>query len=177
MGISYYDEILQPTYRGAVGSLVVAADTKSFFAISGSATKAVHVKKIRISGPTLTAVAYNSYVVNKYSSILTGGTASDVTKVPIDSAYAASTVGLLKAYTAVPTDGTLVGAVASARVLMQATTAAAAGIPDVVVFDFTDRYGDGGIVLHGTAQYLGVNFPSAPASAVTLAIEVEWSER
>jgi hypothetical protein len=58
---------------------------------------------------------------------------------------------------------------------LQATTAAAAGIPDIVVFDFTDLDG-GGVVLRGTAQGLGVAFGAGPGSATTLGVEVQWKE-
>jgi hypothetical protein len=70
-----------PTYRAATAANVVApADPTTFFLIEGSATKDVLVRKIAISGATLTAVAYNSYVVEKFSTASAAGTATALAK-------------------------------------------------------------------------------------------------
>ena len=165
-----------PTYRAATTANVVApADPTAFFIITGSATVDVLVRKIAVSGASLTSVAYNSYVVEKFSSAFSSGTATALTKVPLDSKFAASTVGTCQVYTAAPTEGTLVGTVACRRVLLQSTTAAAGGIPDIVEFDFTTNDG-GGIWLRGVAQTLGLALGEDPASAVTVGVEVEWQE-
>lgn len=166
------------TYRAATTANVVAAAGAAMFAvIGGSATKTIIVQRITLSGPTLTAVAYNSYVIEKWSTAPSGGTATALTAVPHDSNSAASTAAIVQVYTVAPTEGTLVGTVGCKRVLMQATTAAAAGIPDVVEFDFRGMAGETtGVVLRGTAQNLSVAFGAAPASAVTLGVEIEWTE-
>jgi hypothetical protein len=174
---NYYSDVRKPTYRAATTANVVAAAGAAIFAvIQGSATKKVTVTKVTLSGPTLTAVAYNSFVIEKYSTAPSGGTATALTKVPTDSNYPAATADTVQVYTAAPTEGTLVGTVACKRVLLQATTAAATGIPDIVTFDFTGRNRDEGIVLNGVAQGLGIAFGGAPASAVTLGVEIEWTE-
>jgi hypothetical protein len=172
-----YETVRQlATYRAATAETVVApADPTAFFLITGSASKDVLVRKIAVSGATLTAVAYNSYVVEKFSTAFSGGTATALTKVPTDSRFAASTVGTCQVYTAAPTEGTLVGTLACRRVLLQATTAAAGGQPEVVEFDFTTVDG-GGILLRGVAQAVGLAFGGDPASAVTVGVEVEWQE-
>jgi len=173
---SFYADVPRNRYRAATTvSVVAAAGADVFFVIQGSATKTLTVHRIKLSGPTLTAVAYNSYVVEKFSTAPSGGTATALTKVPLDSASPASTAALCTVYTAAPTEGTLVGTIACQRVLLQATTAAAGGIPDIVSFDFDNR-DDSGVPLKGVAQGLGVAFGAAPASAVTLGLEVEWSE-
>jgi hypothetical protein len=165
-----------PTYRAATASTVVApADPTTFFLLEGSATKDVIVRKITVSGATLTAVAYNSYVVEKFSTASAGGTATNLTKTPLDSKFAAATAASCKVFTAAPTEGTLVGTIACRRVLLQATTAAAAGIPDMVTFDFTDLDG-GGVILRGVAQGIGLALGDDPATAVTVGVEVEWQE-
>jgi hypothetical protein len=165
-----------PTYRAATtASVVAAAGDKIFALIEGDATKTIIVEKITLSGPTLTSVAYNSYAVRKFSSAASGGTATALTKTPLDSTFPASAADTVQVYTAAPTEGTLVGTVACKRVLLQASTAAAGGIPDIVEFDFTDLDG-GGVILRGAAQGLGVGFAAAPASAVTLAVEIQWKE-
>lgn len=170
--------ILLPTYRVASIDPFVAAVTADapFFLIEGSATKVVTVKRIILSGFSLTAVAYIAMNVVKYSTAASGGTATSAPLVPLDSSFAPATASLVKYYTAAPTPGTTVGNIATRRPLLQATTAAAAGIPPVVVFDFSDMPHTNGVVLRGVAQGLGVEWPVAPASAVTLSAEIEWTE-
>lgn len=147
-----------------------------WFLIEGSASKTVTVKRIRVSGMTLTAVQYLAINVTKFSTAASGGTATSAPMVPLDSASAAATAAFVKYYTAVPTSGTIVGAVASWRSLAQATVAAAAGGTWDHVFDFGDMPETHGIRLRGTTQGLGLTWPVAPASTVTLACDIEWTE-
>lgn len=170
---------VKATYRAATTStFAAAAGAAMFFAIGGSSTKTVIVQRIKISGLTLTAVEYLSAVAEKWSTAPTGGTSTALTKVPTDSGDAAATATLVQVYTAAPTEGTLVGTVVSQRLLGQATTAAASGQPvDTLEFDFRNAgEGKSGIYLRGTAQVLSLAFGAAPASAVTMSLEVEWTE-
>jgi len=167
------------TYRASTTNNVVAAASASiFFVIAGSSTKTITVQRITITCPTLTAVAYHSLIVEKFSTAPTGGTATTLTKVPLDSSSAASTANLCQVYTAAPTEGTLVGTIGCQRFLSQATTAAAAGTPPApIVWDFRNGFGEAsGVILRGTAENIGVAFGAAPASAVTVGVEVEWIE-
>jgi hypothetical protein len=165
-----------PTYRAAtVATVTIATNNEAFFLIEGSASKDVVVEKITFSGGTLTAVAYNSLVVEKFSTAFSGGTATTLTKTPLDSKYAAATANTCQVYTAVPTEGALVGTIACKRVLLESNTAAAGATPAIVEFDFSDLDG-GGVVLHGVAQGLGLAFSTDPGSAVTAAVEVQWKE-
>jgi hypothetical protein len=166
------------TYRAASLDPFVAAVTADvpWFLIEGSASKTIVVKRIAISGMTLTAVAYLAVNVCKYSTAASGGTATSAPLVPTDSNFAAATAAFVKYYTAAPTAGTLVGTVASSRTLAQATTAAAAGLPRDYVFDFGDMPETKGLVLRGTSQGIGLVWATAPATAVTLAVDIEWTE-
>jgi hypothetical protein len=167
---------VRATYRAATTTNVVAAaGAAMFFVITGSGTKTIKVKKIGFGGATLTAVAYNSVVVEKWSTAPTGGTATTLTQVPLDSNFAAGTATLCQVYTAAPTEGTLVGTIAAARDLFQATTAAAAGIPVTREFEFGKEESEQ-VVLRGSAQGVSLAFGAAPATAVTLAVWVEWTE-
>jgi len=165
------------TYRAATNAtLVAAAGTGLFFVITGSATKTITVQRIVVSGPTLTAVAYNTIQLQKYSTAPTGGTATTLTQVPIDSNSAAATVSLCQGYTVAPTAGTLVGAIGALRLFLQATTAAAAGLLDRAVWDLRAQGEASSVTLRGIAENVALNFGAAPASAVTLSIECEWCE-
>jgi hypothetical protein len=156
-----------------VNVVAMPAGTTPFFNIQGSATQTVRVRSIIISGPTLTAVAYLNILLTRHSTAASGGTPTDLVAIPIDSNYGATTLGALRVFTAAPTAGTEVGVLDSVRVLGQATTAAAAGLPVArVVLDFKDNP----IILRGVAQGLCLRFAAAPASAVSLAVAVEWDE-
>jgi hypothetical protein len=127
--------------------------------------------------PTLTAVAYHNVCVEKWSTAPTGGTATALVKVPLDSLSAASTANLCQIYTAAPTEGTLVGTIGAQRFLAVATTANAAGTPPYpLIWDFRNVGESSGVYLRGTAQCISLAFCTAPASAVTVSVEVEWTE-
>lgn len=165
------------TYRASTIIPLVAAVTvnRAFFLITGSATKTVVVKRIAVSGATLTAVGYFTVNVVKYNTATTGGTSTNLVRVPLDSADPAATA-VVRAYTVAPTDGALVGTIASNRCLWQATVAAAAGLTRDYVFDFGDMPQTGGITVRGVAEEVALLFPVVLASAGTLAIDVEWTE-
>lgn len=166
------------TYRAATIVPFVPAVTINipWFLIEGSATKTITIKRIAVSGTTLTAVQYLAINVAKYSTAASGGTATSAPLVPVDSTFAAATAAFVKYYTAVPTPGTLVGNIATNRTLAQATTAAAAGLPDDFLFDFGDMPETKGVVLRGTAQGLGLIWTVAPATTPTVAVDIEWTE-
>lgn len=164
-------------FRASTIVPLVAAVTVDvpFFNIIGSATKTVVVTKIIVSGLTMTAVGYYPVNVEKLSTASTGGTSTTLVATRLDSSSVAPTA-VVKAYTAIPTKGTLVGTLASWRALWQSTIAAAAGIPPERVFDFGDINTTKGILLRGVAQEVALTFPVALASAGTLAVVVEWIE-
>lgn len=167
---------IKSSYRVAAGSLVAAASAAPFLAVVGSGTKTIRVQRIRISGPTLTAVAYNAFEACKYSTDHTGGTSTTPAITPSDSTDAAATA-VVRQYTAAPTAGTLTGIIGSTRTLLQATTAAAAGVFDrPVEFDFRNQGSADEGVIRGAAQNISIGFQAAPATAVTLAWEVEFTE-
>lgn len=165
------------TYRAStlVPLIVAVTADRAFFTLLGSASKTVVVKKIRVSGMTLTAVGYFAINVIRNSTATTGGTSTTLVNVQMDTTQSAPTA-VAKAYTAVPTDGTLVGTIASWRALWQATVAAAAGQTWDHTFTFGDTTETGGIVLRGVNQELAMRFPVALGSAGTLAIDIEWTE-
>lgn len=147
------------------GNVVAAAGTAPFLTINGEAGRNIRVRKIIISGLTLTAVAYLRLGLGKYSTAHTGGTSTNPTIVALNSSDATTAGATVAQYTVAPTPGTLVGPIAEERVLAQATTAAAAGIPDIVFFDMD-------ISLFGTNENISALFLAAPGTAVTLSYEI-----
>ena len=169
------------TYRAAtLNTVVAAAGADMFFVITGSASRTRWVRKIRASGHTLTTLAVGSVVAEKWGTAApTGGTEVTLTRVPLDSAFsAAATDGLVQVYTAAPTEGTLVGTLACRRTAWKSATVVDAPFPDVeFIFDNISEDGKHkGIPLHGLIQAVSLAFGAAPASAITLAVEVEWEE-
>ena len=168
------------SYRAATIDAVVApADPTAFFVISGSAFVTRRVRKIRCSGASLTTLAVGSVMVQKRSTAQADGTATALTRTPLDTAYpAAQTDGLVSVYTAAPTDGTLVGTLACRRIIWKSSTVVDGASFCDEEFDFDNKADDGrlGIPLHGVAQSLTASFGADPASAITLAVEVEWTE-
>jgi hypothetical protein len=166
------------TYRGSPIALLVTATTASvpFLILQGSATKTLKLQSILLSGITTTAVGYQNIGCAKYSTAPTGGTATTLVKVPLDSTTSASTANLCQVYTVGPTAGTKVGDIGCRRQLAQATTAAAAGIPEEILFDFSNNKDGGTGVLRGTAEGIGLYWITAPASAPSLLVRIEWCE-
>lgn len=163
------------TYRAATNSTVAApAATGSFFILSGSATTTVRVRMIRISGMSVATLALGQLTMKKYSTAFSGGTATTLTQVPLDSNDAAATLGTCSVYTASPTDGTLVGTIGANRHLYKSTTVVdGAPFADVVwMFGLTPE--TRGLVLRGTAQYVGVAL--GVGTATTCSVECEWTE-
>ncbi len=165
------------TFRASTIIPLVAAVTVNvpFFNIIGSASKTITVKRITVSGMTLTAVGYFTINCEKLSTASSGGTSTTLVSVPLDSNNSAATA-VVKAYTVAPTKGNLVGTVASWRALWQATTAAAAGVTDYFTFNFGDMRETKGVILRGTGQELALTFPVVLASAGTLSVDIEYTE-
>ena len=183
MRVTQYDQYgicrgVKKTYRAATIVPFVAAVTagRAIFLIEGSSTRIITVKRIVISGVTLTAVQYLTFNVRKYSSPSSGGTAVLLTPVQLDSNDGDASVNICKVFTAVCTEGAVVGDIASRRTLAQATTPAAAGVTEQLIFEFGTDKDNHGVVLRGTSQGLGVVMPVATATTPSLSIEVEWTE-
>lgn len=163
------------TYKVA-GNVVAAAGTNAFLTLFGAAGKVIRINKITITGLTLTAVQYLRLAINKNSTAFTGGTSTNPTKVPIDSGSPASTATAAQ-YTVAPSGGgAITGSIAEKTILAQATTPAAGGYPPEAIFDFSDKSGNTPIVLRGAAEGISALFPAAPATAVTLSYEIEYTE-
>lgn len=165
------------TYRASTVIPLVAAVTANvpFFNIIGSGTTLVKVKRIRVSGMSLTAVGYFAINLEKLSTASTGGTSTALPAVVLDSADAGATA-VVRAYTAAPTKGALVGTIASWRALWQATVAAAAGQTWDHTFSFGDQPETKAIALRGISQELALTFPVALTSAGTVSVDIEWTE-
>lgn len=159
------------TYSAAINGLVTAALATDVFEIKGSASKTIKITKLEISGTTTAGSGITiPGTIIKRSTANTGGTSTALTAVPHDSLNAAATA-TLKAYTANPTLGTLVGGLIAKRITF---TQSGAQRPDNI-FEFTTRIAQP-VVLRGTSESVCVNFGGTTITGPLISIYVEWTE-
>lgn len=159
------------TYQAAASFALPALATDVAYLI-GSATKIVHITRLQI-GIVATAAAQGKVVVAKCSTAPTGGTATTLTNVPLDSQFAAATA-VAKVYTALPTVGTLVGNIKSYPYYFAAS---ADGAPQILDIDFLPYYpSKQGLILRGAAQCVAVNLAGVTYAGGTMHVSWEWTE-
>lgn len=163
------------TYSATAVGLVPAASATDFFTITGSATKTIEVTSIGCSGVS-TAAATGNIVLVKRSTANSAGTSTTKTGVPHDSSLSAATA-TVRAYTANPTTGTLVGNLA-ADAITTSTAASSAVVAAPTVFKGADARLNYPLVLRGATQVLALNGNGASYSAgTTLNCTVTWVEK
>lgn len=172
------------TYRACtLGPVAFTSTADVFLGIIGSATKRVTVQRIVLSCPTLTAATLLDLLVQKCSVAPTGGTLSNgvpatavaLTSVAVAGGTAATAV--VSAYAVGATIGTLIGTLASRRVMgLTATPLATDGDRSNVVIDFRSVGENSAPALDGVAQALIVKFHTAPGSTTSMTAEVEYTE-
>lgn len=167
--------ITQRTYEASVVALAPAASATDFLTITGVAGHVVRVTRAECTG-TATAAGAGSLVALVRSTANTGGTATTPTAVPADpnDSAAGATV---RAYTANPTAGTLVGNVRSGIVVL--TPAASSISIDPVQWSFGNNAGTrAGVVLRSASQVFSLNGNGASFPAGTaLNCSIEWTEQ
>lgn len=154
----------------SAGFTAAATANQDVWRMSGSATKTVYIKKIRVTA-TATAVQGNRITLIKRSTANTGGTLVANTAVPYDSADVAATASVVH-YTAAPTSGTAAGQVRTASYLIPTATSL---YNSEMIFEFVENEGNP-LVLRGTAEGLGIVFGVAPGAGNLISISVEWDE-
>lgn len=161
------------TTYAAVSNFTLAATPTDVFTITGSGTKTIQVRRIVLSG-TNSGNTNARVDIIKRSTANSAGTSTTLTNVPYDSNNAAATA-TVRSYTANPTLGTTVGAVAG-RYLFFALLGSS-NPSQVQEVDFGDL-SDQAIYLRGTSEVLAVNFAGATISGTTIiSIKVEWTEQ
>lgn len=154
----------------STGFTAAGTANQDVWRMSGSATKTIYIKKIRVAA-TATAVQGNRIALIKRSAANTGGTAVNNTLVPYDSTDVAATASVVH-YTAAPTSGAAVGQVRTASYLIPTATSI---YNSEMIFEFVENEGNP-LVLRGTAEGLGIVFGVAPGAGNLISISVEWDE-
>lgn len=162
------------TYR-AVGLNIASVLTPTdIFTITGSGTKTIKVTKIIVSAQQ-TTTSLRDVIILKRSTANSGGTSTTMTNVVNDSNDAAATA-TVRAYTANPTTGTLVGNVDTAKIVVDtAAVGANASSPPDWVFIF-DGQSAKPLVLRGTGEVVAVNLNSITSAGGLWNFTVEWTE-
>ena len=157
------------TYSATATSLVLVTGATDFFTITGSATKTIKVTRVYVSGTRSSSNSHNIRLL-KRSTANTGGTSTAPAVVPHDSTNAAGTA-VVRAYTANPTLGTLVGIM---KVMKAFINAAATGASDKFCYEAVRP--SQAITLRGTSEVLSLSLGAEAISSADFNCEVEWTE-
>lgn len=160
------------TYSAAIVGLAVVTGATDFFTVTGSATKTIIIKRVRYSGiSTQTTQVPLSLLIR--STANSGGTSTTLTKVPHDSTNALATA-TVRAYTANPTLGTLVGAIRSPYYTFISinSNSLTVELREIRLGEEEDQ----GVVLRGVNESLCFNLNSTAISGALMSCSVEWRE-
>lgn len=162
--------ITKASYSSSVSNIGVSALPTDVFTITGSATKTVRIKQVRLSG-TETTGAVRDFDLVKRSTANSGGTSTSVTAVPHDSSNSAATA-TVKSYTVNPTLGTLIGVLRSDAWSIPA--ASLSGQTGVLIWDMGLNFQE--IVLRGTSEVLAINCEGVTMAGNAMNFTVVWEE-
>ena len=175
---SYGEVQLAPSYKATYCAssafFTPAASATDLAVINGSASKTIRVLKIFLNYKSTAAGSTDveNFLVIKRSAANSGGTATTLTNVPLNST-SASASAVAKNYTANPTPGATVGTIANGQCIGGNVTG---NFTTLVLFD-ADKYGQA-CDLIGTAQGLAVNHNGASVAGSSPLIQVTfvWTE-
>jgi hypothetical protein len=160
------------TYSAGITSLSAAGAATDIFTITGSATKTIRVLKITVSA-TKTSETIVPLLILKRSTANTGGTSSTLDNVPRDSQDAAATA-VVRAYTANPTLGTLVGNVKATKIVFVENTKST-NSNYRLEFCFTSEQ-EKPVVLRGVGEVLALNLGATTVAGSNINIDITWTE-
>lgn len=165
------------TYGAALTALNPGtAATAAIAELDGSATKKIRLLRIAISGTKLTAVAVQDVRLTKLSAVSTGGASTVPTPIPFSTTNHTATA-VFKGFTTTPTGGgTVLGAIAVAKLSTDVITTL---MPiELVVFDFSTLPLASRPTLLDATQALALDFNGAtPAHVESLDIYAWWTEQ
>lgn len=150
--------------------IVPAATPTDIFCLTGSATRTIRVKQVRVTGTAGTAINITTYLM-KHTIANTGGTAASTeatglpTVVQMDSSLAAVSA-TATAYTANPTIDATRAFFSAQTMLLPVTSTAVTAAPALWLFDPASSFAPP--ALRGIAQQLcvGYNGVTTPSSGV-----------
>jgi len=162
---------LTPTYTAAVSNLSAAGAATDIFTITGSASKIIRIRELRMMGRRTSAGDF-AFEIIKRSTANAGGTFATVAGVVHDSTDPDATA-VVRAYSANPsTLGTSIGVVRTGRVYFSGS--GSASVPNEVGYTFGGM--DRALTLRGTSQVLAMNFIGQTIAGTAVQVYVKWTE-
>lgn len=171
------------TYRASTVAVLVAAVTvdRQWWSMGGSSSKRISLQKITLFCPTLTASEVVRVKLIRYvhtANTAASGSNTALAAVPMESGNGASTLGFHRVNTS---SDTALGAgtasiVARKRQLILVPALTVSDSRTDIVFGFQDMDEAQAPKLDGLLEEFHLQWATAPASAVTMDIEVEWLE-
>lgn len=164
------------TYYAAVTGLVLVASPTDSVIITGSATKTIFVKSVKLSCTATTAAQVPVHLY-KRTTANTVVSATALTAVKSDSADDAATAAVytyVSGTAANPTTGT--GVIMDTEILSILAPGTAAGGKSLFSREWgtgMDRY----LTLRGTAQSLAINFGGVTLAGSLCNVAIAWMER
>jgi hypothetical protein len=140
------------------------------FTLTGAAGVVIRITRIAISG-SRTASGNSDFVLLKRSTANTLGISSAPAIVPSDSLNAAPS-GVVRAYTANPTLGTLVGNIAAFKLWI--TGVSTSGIAPFI-FNLGTRFATA-MILRGAAEVFAINMNAVSIAGNSMNFFIEWTE-
>ena len=161
---------------GSAKFAVASTSVKVFSVLQCSATTTIRLQRVSVSLTCATAAIYPDIQLIKNSTLTSGGTKTDLTKVPYVSTSAAATPALCSVYTVEPTEGTLLGVVAARQVFAPITGTPATGV-STTVFDFSvaGQLEAPALTAGGTTEF-ALRIATAYSNQVTAVVTWEWTE-
>jgi hypothetical protein len=144
--------------------------------LDGSATKKIRLLRMAVSGTKAASMTVQDVRLTKLSTISTGGTATTGIAVPFDSANPAATA-VFRGFTVAPTGGgTVIGAIASAKLVLDVITTL---MPmELLVWDFSALPASSRPTLHTAAEAFALDYNGGtpPSGAATIDVYTWWTE-
>jgi hypothetical protein len=165
------DNLLQ-TYKACVLDLVTAALATDIFTISGSATKIIKLRDLQITGLQSLASTVDILIV-KRSTADSGGTSTTITGIPVNSNNAAATA-VVKAYTANPTLGALVGNIIATKVFISDNSKSFTAPSDKSFLDVNSLWQP--IILNNNNETIAINLNGVTITGSSIDISIIWTE-
>lgn len=162
------------TYNGVALDITLASSPTDVACISGSATRTVIVKSINISGFTSGTDAVGHGHLLKRDTANSGGTSTTPTIVPSDTQNPPATA-VLRAYTANPTLGNLVGQVYASFIAYNSTSGG--GLAPTPLLNSSGNEGLQGLILRGTNENLCLNLGGTTITGGSLSATFTWIEQ
>lgn len=156
------------TYSASITGISFANLATDVFTITGSATKVIKIIHMSLTG-TQTAASIEDVILLRRSTANTGGTSTVLTNVTFDTTNPASTA-TVRAYTANPTLGTLVGNIHTEKVFVSTT----ATDPDIWEYEYMNHSQP--ITLRGINEVVAINLNGTTVVGDLFNVDITWTE-